>query len=68
MGSRSMTNTTTDDSGLIVRQNEDGTFQMEWNKNDPKWSFLNTFTSKEIQIIMEQAIKSSLDEALKEER
>ena len=63
-----MTNMATDDGGLIVRQNEDGTFELEWNKNDPKWSFLNTFTSKEIQIIMEQAIKSSLDEALKEER
>jgi hypothetical protein len=40
-----------------VIQNEDGSFSAEWDKNDPKWCFLNNLTSKEIQIIMEQAIK-----------
>ena len=49
------------DSLKIVRQ-PDGSFQMEWDKQDPKWKFLNNLTSKEIQIIMEQAIKSSLKE------
>jgi hypothetical protein len=50
------------EDSLKITENADGSFQMEWNKEDPKWSFLNNLTSKEIQIIMEQAIKSSLKE------
>ena len=42
---------------LKISQNADGTFQMEWDKKDPTWAFLNRLTSSEIQVIMEQAIK-----------
>ena len=42
---------------LTVNQNEDGSFTCEWDKNDPEWKWLNDLTSKEIQIIMEQAIQ-----------
>ena len=49
----------TEDSLKII-ENPDGTFQMEWDKEDPKWSFLNNLTSKEIQVIVEQAIKEEL--------
>ena len=42
---------------LKVNQNEDGSFSMEWDKKDPNWKWLNDLTSKEIQVIMEQAIK-----------
>lgn len=45
---------------LKITQNDDGTFQMEWDKKDPTWSFLNHLTSKEIQIIMEQALQDKL--------
>ena len=45
---------------LKITENADGTFQMEWDKQDPKWSWLNGLTSKEIQVIMEQAIKEGL--------
>ncbi len=41
---------------LKVDQNEDGTFTLEWDKDDPQWSFLNGLTSKEITAIIEQAI------------
>jgi hypothetical protein len=47
---------------LKIIENADGTFQMEWDKEDPKWSFLNNLTSKEIQIIVEQAIKDNLED------
>ena len=43
---------------LTVNQNEDGSFTCEWDKNDPTWKFLNNMTSKEIEIFIEQAIKS----------
>ena len=45
---------------LKIGMQPDGSFQMEWDKQDPKWSWLNGFTSKEIQVIMEQAIKEGL--------
>jgi hypothetical protein len=46
---------------LKITQNEDGSFQMEWDKEDPAWAFLNHLTSKEIQVIMEQAIKDKTE-------
>ena len=45
------------DDGLKVTQNEDNTFTLEWDKEDPKWSFLNGLTSKEITAIIEEAIR-----------
>ena len=42
---------------LKIHKNEDGSFSMEWDKQDPNWKFLNDLTSKEIQVIIEQAIK-----------
>jgi len=47
---------------LKVTQNEDGSFTMDWDPQDPKWSWMNKLTQKEIQVIMEQAIKDFLDE------
>ena len=46
---------------LKIIENANGTFAMEWDKEDPKWSWLNGLTSKEIQVIMEQAIKEELN-------
>ena len=43
---------------LTVNQNDDGSFTCEWDKNDPTWKFLNNMTSREIEIFIEQAIKS----------
>tara|TARA_B100000035_G_C20988838_1_gene549199 strand:- start:965 stop:1141 length:177 start_codon:yes stop_codon:yes gene_type:complete len=45
------------EDGLKIDQNADGTFTLEWDKEDPKWSFLNGMTSKEITAIIESAIK-----------
>lgn len=47
---------------LKITENEDGSFTMYWDPQDPKWKFLNGLTSKEIQVIVEQAIKDYLDE------
>jgi hypothetical protein len=46
---------------LKVDQNKDGTFSLEWDKDDPNWKFLNGKTSKEIQEIVNQAIKDGLN-------
>ena len=48
------------DDSLKITEQPDGSFQMEWDKNDPKWKFLNGLTSAEIQVIMKQAINEEL--------
>mgnify|MGYP003118376734 FL=1 len=42
---------------LAINKNDDGSFTVEWDKQDPNWKWLNDLTSKEIQVIIEQAIK-----------
>ena len=44
-------------NSLKIKQNRDKTFTCEWDKNDPEWKWLNDLTSKEIQLIMEQAVQ-----------
>jgi hypothetical protein len=44
-------------NSLKIHQNEDGSFSVEWNKDDPQWSFLINLTSKQIQTFIEEAIK-----------
>ena len=53
----SATNPNQEIDTLKISQNADGSYTMDWHKDDPNWSWLNNLTSKEIQIIMEQAIK-----------
>ena len=50
------------DDSLKITQNEDGSFQMEWDKEDPNWKFLNNLTSAEIQVIMREAIQDRLNQ------
>ena len=44
-------------NNLKFNQNNDGSYTMEWDRNDPEWKWLNNLTSKEIQGIVEEAIK-----------
>ena len=50
------------DDSLKITQTEDGSFQMEWDKEDPNWKFLNNLTSAEIQVIMKEAIQDRLNQ------
>jgi hypothetical protein len=45
-----------------ITQNKDGSYTAEWDKEDPNWSWLNEMTSAELQIIMQEAIKSKIEE------
>ena len=56
----SATNQNQEIDSLKIVEQSDGSFQMEWDKNDPKWKFLNGLTSAEIQVIMKQAINEEL--------
>ena len=50
------------EDSLKIIQNKDGTFTMDWDPQDPRWSWLNGLTSKEVSVIMQQAIKDYLDD------
>jgi hypothetical protein len=44
---------------LKIIKNEDGSYMAEWDKEDPDWKWMNSLTSAEIQIIIQQAIQES---------
>jgi len=52
----------TAEDSLKISQNEDGSFTMDWDPQDSRWSWLNGLTSKEVSVIMGQAIKDYLDD------
>lgn len=53
----SVINPNPENDSLKFTKNEDGSYTMDWDKEDPNWKWLNGLTSKEIQVIVEQAIK-----------
>ena len=56
----SATNQNQEIDTLKITENADGSFTMDWDKNDPKWAWMNGLTSAEIQVIMKQAINEEL--------
>jgi hypothetical protein len=52
--------TTTDDSGLIIKENEDGTLELSWDACDSRWSVLNSLTPEEIHAMLLEEIKKDL--------
>ncbi len=51
---------------LEVKQNDNGSFTVEWDKKDPDWMFLNQLTSEQIQDMISEVIKNDLNESGKE--
>jgi hypothetical protein len=47
---------------LKVEENEDGTLSISWDKEDPKYAFMNDLTEAEITAIIEQSIKRMMDD------
>lgn len=56
----SATNQNQEIDTLKITENADGSFTMDWDKNDPKWAWMNGLTNEQVQIIMKQAIKEEL--------
>jgi len=52
------------DNSLKIIQNKDKSYTAEWDKKDPMWSFMNNFTEKQIQCMMEQALANHLQDPL----
>jgi hypothetical protein len=50
------------EDSLRITKNEDGSFAMDWDPQDPKWSWLNGLTTEQVTLIMEEAIKDYLND------
>ena len=53
----SVTNQNQEIDTLTIKQNTDGSYEINWDKEDPMWKFLNHLTSAEIQVMIQQAIQ-----------
>ena len=47
---------------LQVTENEDGSLSISWDKEDPKYTFLNDLTEEQITAILEQSIKRMVED------
>ena len=47
---------------LKINKRDDGSFEVEWDKKDPNWMFMNELTSEEIESIVQEAIKYDQNE------
>jgi len=56
----SATNQNQEIDTLKITENDDGSFTMDWDKNDPKWAWMNSLTNEQVQIIIKQAINEEL--------
>ena len=56
----SATNPNQEIDSLKITENADGSFTMDWDKEDPNWKWLNGLTSAEIQVIVQQAVEEEL--------
>ena len=43
---------------LKIHENEDGSFSMEWDREDPNWNWLNDLASAEIETMLQEAIRN----------
>jgi hypothetical protein len=51
-----------EEDSLKIEENEDGSFSISWDGDDPKYSFLNDLTEAEITAIIEQSIQRMMDD------
>ena len=47
---------------LKINKRKDGSFEVEWDKKDPNWMFMNDLTTEEIESIVQEAIRYDQNE------
>ena len=50
------------EDGLTVKENEDGSFTLEWDKNDPRYSMFNEFSEEQITAMLQQGLQQVIEE------
>ena len=46
---------------LQVTENEDGSLSISWDKEDPKYSFMNDLTDAQVTAIVEESIRRMIE-------
>jgi len=49
-----------DQDSLKVTEQDDGTFLIEWDENDPQWSLFNGLSQEDMQTLITNAIEAYL--------
>ena len=49
-----------DQDSLKVTEQDDGTFLIEWDENDPQWSLFNGLSKEDMQTLITNAIEAYL--------
>ena len=44
----------TSKDSLQINANEDGTFSIEWDRNDPRWQWMNDLTDEQLSTIIKE--------------
>ena len=52
------------EDSLKVIQNEDGSFSIEWNPEDERWSWLNSMTEGEISKLLSDYVRENVTDSL----
>ena len=47
---------------LKINKRDDGSFEVEWDRKDPNWMFMNDLTTEEIESIVQEAIRYDQNE------
>jgi hypothetical protein len=50
-----------EDDGLKITEMPDGSLQLEWNPEDPRWSMFNAMTQEELQNFIVESIEKKLE-------
>jgi hypothetical protein len=48
-------------NGLTVTENEDSSFTLEWDENDPRYSILNGLSEEQITEMITQELQKIID-------
>lgn len=54
--------TSTNKDSFKVTENDDGTFAISWDENDPRYAFLNDLTEEQLSAMFTEAIKRACEE------
>lgn len=56
-----VTNQSQETDSLKISENEDGSFKVEWDPQDPMWSFLNHMTEEQAEEWFNEALERGLE-------
>ena len=54
-------NPTSATDGLNVVENDDGTFTLEWDENDPRYSIFNGLSEEQIQAMIQYGLQEIIN-------